>query len=430
MSKLALFGGEKTVTRVLPRWPIWDDADRQAVLRVLESGKWWMYAAGEAELGADDDAEHSGSQVERFEREFAAMHRVKHALAISSGSMALEICTRAIDLRPGDEVITTPYTFIATSTCILSVGALPVYVDIDPRTLNIDPTRIEEAITDRTRAILPVHFAGELADMDAINAIAAKHNLRVIEDAAQAPGVRLKGDRYAGSFGDAGIFSLQASKTLNSGEGGILTTNSDEFADKAWGLRHCGRTRNSLWYEHHTVGFNARMTEFCGGLLRTQLKKLPAQNALRMANVHRFFERIKGVPGFTPAALHPEAVERAHYLVIFRYDKSAWDGLPRARFLEALNAEGLPAISGYTFTSFENPLFKNLDFTSPGSQFMLGRKKPVDYASFAAKCPCALHACREEAVWMIHSLFLGDAAFTDQLADAVLKVRENYRELL
>jgi dTDP-4-amino-4,6-dideoxygalactose transaminase len=355
---------------------------------------------------------------------------VKHALAVTNGSVALDICMRAIDLKSGDEVITTPYTFIATSTCILNAGALPVYVDIDPETYNLDPGKIEQAITPRTRAILPVHFAGELADMDAICKIGARHNLRVIEDAAQAPGVCLRGDRYAGAIGEAGIFSFQASKTLNSGEGGIITTNSDEFADKVWGLRQCGRTKQSVWYEHHALGFNSRMTEFCGALLRTQLKRLDDQNARRATNVERFFKGIHNVSGFAPAKLHPDETRRGHYLVLFRYDAAAWDGLPRARFLEALNAEGVPVMSGYAFPSFENPLFRNLDFSSKSSAYMIGRDQPIDYSTFAAKCPNAIRACREEAVWMMHTPFLGDETLIDQMASAVVKLRENYRDLL
>ncbi len=429
MSELALLGGPKTVQIPEPKWPMWNDEDRQAVNGVLESGNWWMYAVGDAELGGAEDKPQR-SQVAQFEEEFAAMHKVKHAFAVTSGSTALDICMRAIDLKPGDEVITTPYTFIATATCILNAGALPVFVDIDPDTFNIDPNRIEEAITDRTRAILPVYFAGEIADIEAILDIAQRHNLKVIEDSAQAPGVALEGDRYAGSFGEAGIFSFQASKTLNSGEGGIITTNSDEMAEIVWSLRHVGRTKESLWYEHHRIGWNARMTEFCAALLRTQLKKLPAQNSQRMATVERFFERIAGVEGFVPAKLHPKETHRGHYLVLFHYDAAAWDGLPREKFLEAINAEGVGAIAGYTFPTFDNPLFQKTDFCSPASVYMVGRDAPVDYRTFTEKCPVAIRACETEAVWMMHTPFLGTDAYIDQLADAVIKVRENYRDLL
>lgn len=430
MSQLALFGGPRAVTRALPSWPIWDEDDKRAILEVLESGKWWMYAYGEAELGSDDGTAGQRSQVEQFEEEFAALHRVKHAVAVTNGSAALEICMRAIELEAGDEVITTPYTFFATSECILNANALPVYVDIDPETYNIDPGRIEEAITPRTRAILPVYFSGELPDVDAISRIAARHGLRIIEDAAQAQGVSLRGGRYAGSFGDAAIFSFQASKCLTCGEGGLILTNSDEFADAAWSLRHYGRTKDGLWYEHHRLAWNCRMTEWQGALLRTQLRRLPAQNARRMANVEYFFDKLEQIDGLTPVTLHPDGQTRSHYLVMLRYDRSAWGGLSRERFLEAMNAEGVPAVGGYSFLNFENPIFDTLDLSSPKSVYMMGRTAPVDYRGFAEKCPNAVRACREEAVWLMHELFLGEVSHVDMILDAVFKIKDSCGDLL
>ena len=279
MTQLALFGGPKAVQKPFSSWPIWNEDDKATLMDVLESGKWWMYAYGEAELGSELDERHQRSQVEQFEEEFAQLHQVKHGIAVTNGSTALDICMRAIGLDAGDEVITTPYTFFATSGCILNANALPVYVDIDANTYNLDPTQIEAAITSRTRAILPVYFGGELADVDAIARIAAKHGLKVIEDAAQAQGVSLRSGRYAGSFGEAAIFSFQASKCLTSGEGGLILTNSDAMAEAAWSLRHYGRSKDGLWYEHHRLGWNSRMSEFQGALLRTQLRRLPEQNA-------------------------------------------------------------------------------------------------------------------------------------------------------
>jgi dTDP-4-amino-4,6-dideoxygalactose transaminase len=429
MSQLALLGGPKAVTRPFPSWPVWNDDDRRAVLGVLESGKWWMYAYGEKELGSESDAPPQRSQVEQFEEEFAAAHRVKHGIAVTNGSVALDICMRAIGLQAGDEVITTPYTFFATSGCILNANALPVYVDIDRQTYNLDPARIEEAITERTRAILPVHFSGELADMEAICRIAARHGLRVIEDAAQSHGVCLKGQRYAGSFGEAGIFSFQQSKCVTCGEGGAILTNSDEMADLAWSLRHYGRTREGLWYEHHRLSWNSRMSEWQGAVLRTQLRKLPEQNARRMTNVKYFFDRLRTIGGLTPVKLHPQGETHSHYLVMLRYDPSAWGGLSRQRFLEALNAEGVPATGGYSFPSFENPVFRQVDLASPRSAYMVGRSSPIDYRSFAERCPNAIRACREEAVWLMHSLFLGERRDVDMILDALTKVKESRARL-
>lgn len=429
MSRLALLGGPEAVTRPFPAWPIWDDDDRKSVLAVLESGKWWMYGYEGKELGAGG-AVPQRSHVEQFEEEFAALHRVKHALAVTNGSVALDICMRAIGLEAGDEVITTPYTFFATSACILNANALPVYVDIDRETYNLDPRQIEEAITDRTRAILPVDFSGEMADMEAICRIASKHGLRVIEDAAQSPGVSLRGGRFPGSFGDGAILSFQMSKCLTAGEGGLIVTDSDEVAEAAWGLRHCGRVRGGLWYEHHRLAWNSRMSEWQGAILRSQLRKLPAQNQRRMVNVRHFFDRLAGLDGLTPVKLHPDGEIHGHHLVMLRYDAAKWGGLPRARFLQALNAEGVPAMGGYSFCSFDNPIFTKMDLSSPRSPYMIGRNRPVDYRSFAERCPNAVRASREEAVWLTHALFLGEADHVDMIANAIWKVRESVRELL
>jgi len=185
MSQLALFGGSKAVTRPWPHWPTHDDAEAAGLMRVLQSGKWWLYAYGGGPR-PDGTASTDVSEVEQFEREFASAHFVKHCYAVTSGTNALEIALQACEIGPGDDVITTGYTFIATSSAILSRCALPAYVDIDPETYNIDPARIEEAITPRTRAIEVVHLGGEICDMDAILAVARRHNLKVIEDAAQA----------------------------------------------------------------------------------------------------------------------------------------------------------------------------------------------------------------------------------------------------
>lgn len=429
MSELALLGGPKAVIRPFATWPIWDDEERQALSETLESGKWWMYAYGDAELGSEEGAADARSQVELFEAEFACLHRARHAIAVASGDMALEICTRAIGLEPGDEVITTPYTFFATSSCVLNCGALPVYVDIDPDTYNIDPRRVEEAITDRTRAILPVDFAGEVYDYEAIHAIAGKHGLTVIEDSAQAHGVCLEGERYGGTFGRMGVFSFQESKCLTAGEGGLVLTDDDEMAELAWSLRHYGRTRTGLWYEHFRLGWNARINEFTAAMLRAQLRKLPEQNAVRMRNVGYLYEGLGGVEGLEPIRLHPRGVVHNHYLVMLRYVPEAWGGLPRARFIEALDAEGVPAVPGYSFGNYANPVFEALDLSSPSSPFLAGRSTPIDYGGFAERCPVTERACGQEAIWLTHPLFLGDKGHVDMILEAVRKIRANVGEL-
>ena len=414
----AILGGPKAVRGKFPRWPEFDQTDRDSVMAALDSGVWWMYGHPDVKL----------STVEQFERKLAEAHKVRHAIAVTSGSMALEICMRAIGLQPGDEVITTPYTFFATSGCILNHYALPVYVDIDPTTYNLDPRQVEAAITDRTRAIMPVHFGGDIADMDAINAIARRHNLRVIEDAAQAQSSSLKTERYSGSFGDAAIFSFQASKALNCGEGGAILTNSDEMAELAWSLRNYGRKKDGQWYEHYRTGWNGRLSEISGALLLSQLPRLEDQTRRKMKNAAYFIDQLTGT-GLTPMRPIPQTEKRNHHLVLLRYDPSAWDGLPRAKFVAAIRAEGVEIGEGYLCPSYENEVFRAMDMSSARSPFMLGRSKPIDYTSFRDTCPAASRACREEALFLPQAAFLGTCEQPDWILDAIRKLRANIGRL-
>lgn len=212
-----------------------------------------------------------GEEVERFEHEFAEFCGTKHCVALSSGTAALHLGLLALGVQPGDEVITTPNTFIATAEAITYCGARPVFVDIDPSTANIDPKLIDRAITQRTRAIIPVHLYGRPADMDPIREIASLRSVRVLEDAAQAHGATYRG-RRAGSIGNAGAFSFYPTKNLGAyGEGGALTTNDDQIAKFARAARSHGQTRR---YEHEFVGYNYRMQGFQGAVLRIKLTRL------------------------------------------------------------------------------------------------------------------------------------------------------------
>jgi dTDP-4-amino-4,6-dideoxygalactose transaminase len=430
MSKLAIRGGTKLVDRAFPTWPVHDDEDEKNLLSVLRRNKWWMYAFGTDEL-APGEASGEISQVEQFEREFARAQRVQHCLTLNSGSSALEVALEACGIGPGDEVITTPYTFIATSSCIFSRFALPVYVDVDPETYNIDATKIEAAITPKTRAILPVYFGGEIADMDAINAIAKKHNLRVIEDAAQAQGAILDDGRAAGGLGDIGCFSFQESKIMTAGEGGACTTNDDALADLIWSYRHCGRQRDGgAWYEHHRIGHNFRMTDFQGTLLRGQLRRLKTQCETRMANFKVFCGVIESVPGITPFKLHPKAVQHSLYLPMLRYDPRPWEGIDRARVVEALDAEGAGVGVGYGWPNYKNPVFQNMQDNLGHQAFAFGVDRFPDWASYAECCPVAERACKSEAIWMPHEVLEGTAADAKLFADCFVKVYENRSELM
>ena len=260
--------------------PLIGDEEKKAVLEVLDSG---ILA--------------QGPRVGAFEQAFAAMVGVKHAIATTSGTTALHTALLAHGIGPGDEVITTPFTFIASANSVLYTGARPVFVDIDPRTFNIDPALIEAAITPRTKAIMPVHLFGLSCDMDPILAIAGSHNLAIIEDACQSHGAAYKG-KVVGSFG-TGTFSLYPTKNMTSAEGGMITTSDDELAENCRVIRQHGMRRR---YYHDELGFNFRMTDIHAAIGLAQLGKLARFNAARQANAAYLSEHLKHVtPPYIPA---------------------------------------------------------------------------------------------------------------------------------
>ncbi len=243
MGVLALTGGPRSADVEWPKWPMTTSAVEEAGLEVLRSGRWWAHSQGEA-TGWAHLQEEPPSHVGRFQRAFARRHGASFGIAATNGTATLEIALRALAVGPGDEVIVPAYTFVATATAVLMVGAKPVFVDVDAGTLNLDTSRLEEAISDRTRSIIPVHFAGQPSAMDAIRAIARRHGLPVIEDAAQAHFAAYR-DQPVGSLGEMASFSFQGSKNLTAGEGGAITTNDRDLAVAAesivWGGRRAER---------------------------------------------------------------------------------------------------------------------------------------------------------------------------------------------
>ncbi len=249
------------------------DTEIAAVVKVLQSG---ILA--------------QGPQVRAFEEAFAQFCGVNYAVATSSGTTALHVALLAHGIGPGDEVIISPFTFIASANSIIYVGARPVFVDIDPRTFHIDPEKIEAAITPRTRAIMPIHLYGLPCDMDPIMGIADKYGLVIIEDACQAHGAEYKG-RRVGSFG-TGVFSFYPTKNITSGEGGMITTNDPIIAERCRMIRDHGMRKR---YFHEELGFNFRMTDIHAAIGLTQLSRLEEFNRIRQANARFFNERLRGV---------------------------------------------------------------------------------------------------------------------------------------
>jgi dTDP-4-amino-4,6-dideoxygalactose transaminase len=399
--KLAVHGGEKTVKKTFP-WPVWDESDVRAVADVVRSGQW-------------GDPDCTGL-VARFEREFADCCGARFAVASVNGSVAIRLALIASGVKPGDEVIIPPYTFIATATVVLEANCVPVFVDIDAETYNIDPARIEDAVGPRTRAVIPVHFGGQACDMDRIMAIARKHELAVIEDACHAHGGEYRG-RKLGTIGHAGCFSFQLSKNLTSGEGGVTVTDDERLADTIDSLRNVGRVKGGQWYEHHNLGCNYRLTSLQAALLLNQLGRLEEQTRRRDENGRYLAELLGGIDGIAPLTRGHGETRHSYHLFIFRYDRSKFNDLPKVEFARWLAAEGVPAFMGYPRPLYRQPLFQEKNF------FCYAIPSEVDYSR--VHCPVAERACAEEAVWILQPALLGDRSDMESFAEAIRKIQRH-----
>lgn len=402
--KPALVGGTPIRTTPYPAWPQWGEADLQGLREALTGGVW---------------SAANAPQVRAIEQRFAAFQDARHGVACTNGTITLEIALAALGVGAGDEVIVPPYIFLATATAVLQVNALPVFVDIAPDTYCLDPDAVEAAITPRTKALIPVHLGGHPADMDRLLAIARQHGLGVIEDAAHAHGAAWQG-RKVGALGDYGSWSFQASKNLTSGEGGMLTTDRDDLAERAWSLHNCGRTRTGAWYEHTAVGGNYRLTEFQAALLLAGLDRLPAQIAWREASA-RFLDReLARIEGLAPLPRDPRATTHAYHLYLFRYDAAAFAGLSRDRFVQALRAEGIPASPGYPVPLNQQPIFVNRAFDTRATGYDPAYA-PTQFDRL--DLPVCQRACAE-TVWLTQNMLLGTE---DDLADVVAAARKVHR---
>jgi dTDP-4-amino-4,6-dideoxygalactose transaminase len=265
--------------------------------------------------------------------------------------------------------------------------------------------------------VIPVHFAGQVADMDAIMTVAGKHKLLVIEDAAHAQGASHK-NRPAGSLGHVASFSFQSSKNLTSGEGGIITTSDDELAAMCRSMHNCGRVPEGVWYEHHVISGNYRLGELQGALLNAQLERLEEQTKTRDANGRHLAERLANLPGLHPQRRPDFCTRHSCHLFMLRIDAAKF-GAPRAAVIEALRAEGIPCAAGYGFSLHEQPMFRNRAF----GPYLPGTVEKLDYSR--VRCPNSDLLCREQALWLEQALFLGHRADIDDIARAFEKVREN-----
>jgi dTDP-4-amino-4,6-dideoxygalactose transaminase len=407
--KLAVNGGAPVRSKPFPGWPIVENNDRAAWEDVLKQGEWCRLTS------------RGPQYVKHFEEKFAAMTGAKRCLASSSGTTALVTSLNALDIGPGDEVIVPPYTFVATINAVLLQHALPVYVDTDRKTFQIDADKIEAAITPQTRCILPVHLGGNPVDLDKIMALAKKHNLRLLEDACQAHLAEWRGKKV-GTLGDLGCFSFQASKNLNSGEGGAILGNDPALMDICESFHNNGHPMSSAFTSDYINGSNHRMTEFQGALLGTQMTRLEAQSATRTQNANYLTTMLKEVPGIAPAEMYPGATRNSYHLYMFRYDAAHFAGAPREKFVKALNAEGVPCSSGYTPLNKE-PFMKNT-LASRAFKRIYSEKELSDLEA-RNQCPENDKLCNEEAVWLEQTEMLAMRADMDQIVEAVRKIQAN-----
>lgn len=412
MNKPAILGGKPVRNKPLGKWPIITDEEIEAVKRVLKRGK--LFASM-----------YNAVEVPEFEQEFAKAVNVKHAIAVSSGTAALDIAVAALDIGPGDEVITTPYTFIASATCVLHNCAIPVFADVDLKTRNISPEAIEKLVTPRTKAIIVVHLGGHPAEMNEIERIAEEYGLYVVEDCAQAHLAEYKG-KLVGGIGDIGIFSFQESKNMMSGEGGIITTNDDDLAEKCVSLREHGRTRTGAWYYHRRLGWNYRMTEMQAAILKVQLKRLPRITEERRRNALYLSSLLKEAEGVKPGYVLPY-VKHAYHLYLVDYLPEEV-GLTKEQFVKAVQAEGIPLTGGYMWPIYENDVFKKFSARPRGCPYTCPFHG-VNIRYPRGLCPNAEKLCYETGLWLPgYSLNVAKEELED-VRQAIEKVVANSKEI-
>jgi len=410
--KPALLGGTPVHKGGWPPWPEWREAWEPSILRVLRSGQWYRGSGGE--------------QVPQFEAAYAKLLGAKRCLATASGTTALIVAMHVLDVDAGDEVIVSPFTFIASYNAILFLKALPVLADTDPATLTIDPASIEGRITERTRAVMPVHIYGMPCDMDPILAVARARKLAVVEDACQAWLAEYKG-RTCGTIGDLGCFSFQNSKHLPSGEGGAVTGDRDDLLDRASSFHDCGRPYGGFKgpRPNFTRGGNFRMQHFQAAMLLQQIDKLREDTVRRGRNAERLTASLKGIPGIVPARL-PADSRAVWHLYPFRYEADRFQGLPREKFIKAMQAEGIPCWTGYQEQYFDGLLDEAI--ASRGFKRLFSEKRLKEYRDSFNDLKGNREVCAT-TVAITQSMLLAEPAAVDHIGEAIRKIQAYGAEL-
>ncbi|MGF1600595.1 MAG: DegT/DnrJ/EryC1/StrS family aminotransferase [Thermosynechococcaceae cyanobacterium] len=409
MGQLALLGGAPIVQTPFSDWPVFDQREVEATRAIAASGIW--------------DSTHP--VVAELEAQFSAFHDTCHGLTVTNGSQTMEIILRGLGVGRGDEVIVPAFTFLATATAVLMVGATPIIVDICPKTFTLDPEAVKTAITPRTKAVMPVHIAGVTGTINEIVQIAAQHQLFVIEDCAHAHGSQSRG-RSAGSFGNAGSFSFQGGKVITAGEGGMITTNDEDLYQNCWSQREGGQRQGKDPANCYVVGSNYRMTAFQAAVVQVQFERFQQQIPQKLENIARLDAGLSQIDGITPQYRHPQ--DRAPgYLYMFYYDAKAFNGLSRYLFVKALEAEGIPCGEAGYPPLYKTPLFQNRNF-GPGGQVMSkdwGGHPFPDYASLSLP---NVEQVVQDVVIFPHANLLAESEQMQGIIDAVQKIQHQARQ--
>jgi dTDP-4-amino-4,6-dideoxygalactose transaminase len=411
---LAALGGApvRPAAKTWPKWPHVDERMVEEVVRTTKSGIWSRI-----------QARTNGNTV-TFEQQFAGMLGAKHSLGTGSGTQALAICVAAMGIGPGDEVITSPYTDFGTISAILTSRALPVLADLDPASYQLDPADVERKITPATKAIMPVHMMGLPADMDRIMAIAAKHKLKVIEDACQGVLAKHRG-RTLGTIGQLGCFSFQASKQIACGEGGAIISNDAALMDECFTVHNHGTDKTG---KHVTIGPKYRMNEFEAAVLLGQLPTAVQRFELRNRNADYLTAKLRDFPGLRPQKKYDGTESGSYYNYAMSYKKEHFNNATRAQFLKALAAEGI-ALSGYIPRGLHHEPWVDHILQLPDYQKMFSPARLKAWREAMRSLPNCDKVCEEMVVLHGSGALLAGTADMDDIIGAVMKVYEQRGEL-
>lgn len=396
MNRLAANGGKPYKSKPFPDWPIYSQREFDLIKEVIESRAWWRV---------------TGSKVKEFEAKFAQLQGSEYCIGVTNGTCATELALTALGIGAGDEVIVPAMTFISTALAVLNCNAIPVLVDIDPNTFCMTPETFERAITEKTKAVIPVHMAGHACDMERICEIANRNGIKVVEDAAHGHGGEWSNKRI-GSWGDAAIFSFQNGKLMTCGEGGAIVMKDKELYEKVYLMQDVGRPRNDKVYEHVVMGSNYRMNEFQAALLLAQMERINSMNELREKNAAILDELFQKVEGIEPQKRDKNATIVTHYMYMFYYDEKCFNNLPRQKFVEYLNAEGIPACVCFPVLS-DTQFFIENNFNRKIPGYQKEAEGNLDHARKIAN----------EVVWLHHRTLEGDRIDLEEIVGAVKKIQ-------